>query len=114
MVVGQFEVVDVEWNENLGSNQLDWALVDFFGSRFNEKFKTDLFISDKAVMKLKKAVGKTKHVLSANSDSTLYVEELFDDKDFSDKITRSLSIWCLETKVVHWQVGVRGDERGFL
>ena len=67
---------------------MDWALVKYFASRFNEKFNLDLYTSNRSVVKLKKAVGKTKHVLSANTEAHIYVEELFDGKDFNDKITR--------------------------
>ena len=94
-MVGQFEVLDVVWNENLGSDHLDWTLVEYFAKRFHEKFGQDLTTSNRSIMKLKKAVGKTKHILSANTEAHIYVEELFEGNDFNDKITRLASHCCL-------------------
>eukprot|EP00210_Caulerpa_lentillifera_P001908 g1835.t1 len=87
--IGQFEVKDVVWNENLGGDHLDWTLVHYFAKRFNAKFKVDVYTSSRAIMKLKKAAGKTKHILSANSDASFHVEELYDGHDFNDKISRT-------------------------
>lgn len=79
---------DVVWNENLGGDHLDWALVHYFAKRFNAKFNVDVYTSSRAIMKLKKAAGKTKHILSANIEANFHVEELFDGHDFNDKISR--------------------------
>lgn len=86
--MSQFEILDVEWNDNLGGDHLDWSLVHYFAERFNSKHNVDLYASSRAVMKLKKTVSKTKHVLSANTEAHIYVEEVFDGKDLNDKITR--------------------------
>ena len=99
VMVGQFEVLDVVWNENLGGDHMDWILVEYFTKRFHEKFGQDLTTSNRSIMKLKKAVGKTKHILSANTEAHIYVEELFDGNDFNDKITRSGSISLLPSDI---------------
>lgn len=88
-LISQLEVKDVTWHENLGSDHLDWILVDHFADAFNAQFEhLDIYQSPKAIFKLKSAVRKTKHVLSANTEALVYVEELYMDHDFKSKITR--------------------------
>ncbi|CAD7703207.1 unnamed protein product [Ostreobium quekettii] len=86
--INQLRVLDVAWDDDLGGDHLDWMLVDHIADEFQEKYGLDPRDSPKAIAKMKKAVRRTKEILSANSDAPVYVEELHDNKDFSSKITR--------------------------
>jgi len=88
---GQFEVVDVAWAAGLGSGTLDGALMRHFAAEFDEKHlggEGHVLDHPKAVGKLKKQVKRVKQVLSANSESSLSVEELHNGMDFQSHITR--------------------------
>jgi len=86
--INQLRVLDVAWDDDLGGDHLDWILVDHIADEFQVKYGLDPRESPKAIAKMKKAVRRTKEILSANSDAPVYVEELHDNKDFSSKITR--------------------------
>lgn len=55
---GQFEVVDVAWNADLGAEQLGVILMDHFAQEFNTGLPTgeDIRSYPKAMAKLKKQV----------------------------------------------------------
>jgi hypoxia up-regulated 1 len=40
--INQFEILDVEWDATLGSNNLDMVLAEHFAKQFEEKFKLDV------------------------------------------------------------------------
>ena len=86
--VSQFEVKDVAWvSHNAGGDALESALVDLMVEKFDGE-ATDLMSNKRAVAKLRKQAQKAKHVLSANSDVSVSIEDLLPGVDFRAQITR--------------------------
>lgn len=66
------------------------VLVEHFADEFNAQLggEQDVRSAPRAMAKLRKQVARTKHVLSANSEAGISVEELWQDRDFRSSITR--------------------------
>lgn len=86
---GQFEIVDVKWDETVGGDTLDMLLVDRFVKEFEEKHSADLSKTPRSVGKMRKNVRKTKEILSANKEAPFSVESLHDDIDLRSTIDRA-------------------------
>ncbi|PON77626.1 Heat shock protein 70 family [Trema orientale] len=88
--VNQFQVKDVRWNPELGGQNMELRLVEYFADEFNKQVGNgvDVRKSPKAMAKLKKQVKRTKEILSANTMAPISVESLFDDRDFRSSISR--------------------------
>lgn len=88
--VNQFQVKDVRWDPQLGGQDMELRLVEYFADEFNKQLGNgvDVRTSPKAMAKLKKQVKRTKEILSANTMAPISVESLYDDRDFRSTITR--------------------------
>ncbi|MBA0811416.1 hypothetical protein Gohar_003315 [Gossypium harknessii] len=88
--VNQFQVKDVRWDSELGGQNLELRLVEYFADEFNKQVGNgvDVRKHPKAMAKLKKQVKRTKEILSANTAAPISVESLYDDRDFRSTITR--------------------------
>ncbi|KAF5949554.1 hypothetical protein HYC85_011547 [Camellia sinensis] len=88
--VNQFQVKDVRWDPQLGGQDMELRLVEYFADEFNKQLGNgvDVRTSPKAMAKLKKQVKRTKDILSANTMAPISVESLYDDRDFRSTITR--------------------------
>ncbi|KAK6142377.1 hypothetical protein DH2020_022725 [Rehmannia glutinosa] len=88
--VNQFQVKDVKWDAELGGQNMELRLVEYFADEFNKQLGNgvDIRNSPKAMAKLKKQVKRTKEILSANMMAPISVESLYDDRDFRSTITR--------------------------
>eukprot|EP00193_Tetraselmis_chui_P004076 CAMPEP_0177768970 /NCGR_PEP_ID=MMETSP0491_2-20121128/10035_1 /TAXON_ID=63592 /ORGANISM="Tetraselmis chuii, Strain PLY429" /LENGTH=991 /DNA_ID=CAMNT_0019285873 /DNA_START=172 /DNA_END=3147 /DNA_ORIENTATION=- len=84
----QFEILDVAWDNTLGGSSLDVLLMEHFATEFEEKHGLSIREHPKVMSKLRKAVKKTKEVLSANKGAPIYSEELHEGIDFSSSISR--------------------------
>ncbi|KMT10041.1 hypothetical protein BVRB_5g122530 [Beta vulgaris subsp. vulgaris] len=86
----QFQVRDVAWNAELGGQDLELRLVEYFADEFNKQLGNgvDIRKSPKAMAKLKKQVKRTKEILSANTMAPISVESIYDDRDFRSSISR--------------------------
>lgn len=86
----QFQVKDVKWDPELGGQNMELRLVEYFADEFNKQVGNgvDVRQSPKAMAKLKKQVKRTKEILSANTAAPISVESLLDDRDFRSTITR--------------------------
>lgn len=78
------QVKDVRWNPELGGQNMELRLVEYFADEFNKQLGNgvDVRKSPKAMAKLKKQVKRTKEILSANKVAPISVESLYDDRDF--------------------------------
>ena len=86
--VSQFEVMDVAWiTQNVGGDALEAALVDIMAEKFDGD-RDQLFQNKRAIAKLRKQAQKAKHVLSANTEVHVSIEDLLPDIDFRAHITR--------------------------
>ncbi|GAA0154559.1 Hsp70 family chaperone [Lithospermum erythrorhizon] len=88
--VNQFQVKDVRWDAELGGQDMELRLVEYFADEFNKQLGNgfDVRTSPKAMAKLKKQVKRTKEILSANTMALISVESIHDDRDFRSTITR--------------------------
>ncbi|XVE68482.1 hypothetical protein DITRI_Ditri09bG0071700 [Diplodiscus trichospermus] len=88
--VNQFQVKDVRWDSELGGQNMELRLVEYFADEFNKQVGNgvDVRKHPKAMAKLKKQVKRTKEILSANTVAPISVESLYDDQDFRSTITR--------------------------
>ncbi|XP_038696853.1 heat shock 70 kDa protein 17-like [Tripterygium wilfordii] len=88
--VNQFQVKDVRWDPDLGGQNMESRLVEYFADEFNKQVRNgvDVRNSPKAMAKLKKQVKRTKEILSANTMAPISVESFYDDRDFRSSITR--------------------------
>ncbi|XP_012450098.1 heat shock 70 kDa protein 17 [Gossypium raimondii] len=88
--VNQFQVKDVRWDSELGGQNMELRLVEYFADEFNKQVGNgvDVRKHPKAMAKLKKQVKRTKEILSANTAAPISVESLYDDRDFRSTITR--------------------------
>ncbi|KAI3812292.1 hypothetical protein L1987_16999 [Smallanthus sonchifolius] len=86
----QFQVKDVRWDPELGGQNMELRLVEYFADEFNKQVGNGIDVrqSPKAMAKLKKQVKRTKEILSANTAAPISVESLLDDRDFRSTITR--------------------------
>ncbi|XP_071692619.1 heat shock 70 kDa protein 17-like [Rutidosis leptorrhynchoides] len=88
--VNQFQVKDVKWDPELGGQNMELRLVEYFADEFNKQVGNGVDVRKypKAIAKLKKQVKRTKEILSANTAAPISVESLLDDRDFRSTITR--------------------------
>ena len=87
--LSQFKVEDITWREGGGTNQLDNLLMRHFANEFEAKTgEKDVLANGKTAAKLRKAVRRTKEMLTPNVDAPLHVEELHNGIDFASSITR--------------------------
>ncbi|KAJ0565830.1 putative Heat shock protein 70 family [Helianthus annuus] len=88
--VNQFQVKDVRWDPELGGQNMEMRLVEYFADEFNKQVGNGIDVRQfpKAMAKLKKQVKRTKEILSANTAAPISVESLLDDRDFRSTITR--------------------------
>ncbi|KAJ7964599.1 Heat shock 70 kDa protein [Quillaja saponaria] len=88
--INQFQVKDVIWNPELGGQNMEIRLVEYFADEFNKQAGNGIDVrkSPKAMAKLKKQVKRTKEILSANTAAPISVESIYDDLDFRSTITR--------------------------
>jgi hypoxia up-regulated 1 len=95
--VGAFEVLGKGWDTTLGGETFDARLVNYMADHFNKEWdkkrndglKKDVRENKRAMTKLRLMANKVKHVLSANSDSPVFIESLQDDLSLSMTITRA-------------------------
>ena len=100
---GAFEVLAQSWDETLGGINFDRAIanivierafvaladrknlnVDFADSEFQDKMRVD----PRFTARIMKASGRAKKILSANTETMVSIEGIYDDEDFRTTITR--------------------------
>lgn len=78
-----------EKSDKVGGRELDECLMREFASQFKKKTGCDPLTNKKASYKLEDSIGKTKKILSANSEAGITCECLMEDEDFSSNISRA-------------------------
>lgn len=77
-----------ERSDKVGGRDMDECLIRAFAEQFKKKTGCDVLSNKKACFKLEDAVGKTKKILSANSEAPVSCECLIEDEDFSSNMDR--------------------------
>jgi heat shock protein 1/8 len=92
---GVFQVKATCGDTHLGGEDLDNKLVEYFLQEFIKKNKftidkiKDILSSSKVKGKLKKAAENAKKILSCNQETSINLDNLFDDIDFTISITKA-------------------------
>ncbi|XP_057436413.1 heat shock 70 kDa protein 4-like [Lotus japonicus] len=100
-----FEVKATAGDTHLGGEDFDNRMVDHFVKEFKRKYKKDISEDPRALRRLRTACERAKRTLSFSVDTTIEVDALFVNTDFSSTITRArfeelnmdLFIKCMET-----------------
>jgi len=90
--VPQLVVKGVGFDTTLGGLEMDMRMRDNLAKGFKEKFtklKKDITENPRAMAKLLKEARRVRQVLSANTEAKAQIENLFEEKDFSMKVTRT-------------------------
>ncbi|CAI9116542.1 OLC1v1017718C2 [Oldenlandia corymbosa var. corymbosa] len=86
---GNIQVRATCGDSHLGGKDFDDRMVNHFMEEFKKKHKKDMSGSPKAIRRLRTVCEKAKRVLSSNRETTIEVDSLFEDIDYSTTITRS-------------------------
>jgi len=91
--VGQFDMRGQGYDESLGGSAFEQRLADFVAVEVNKQLaakglKHDIYTNAKAMAKIRSAAEKAKTVLSANQESQVFLNSLYEDTDFKLMITR--------------------------
>ena len=94
--VPALEVLSKAWDETLGGQAFDHVLVEYMADLFNEEWNKKTGTSDKdvrkyprAMTKLRLQANKVKHVLSANTEFPVYLDNVQDDLPLQVTVSRS-------------------------
>lgn len=84
VLFARVQVKSVRWDEALGGQTLELRLLEHFATEFNAKMGRGFDVRQwpKSMAKLRKAVKRTKEVLSANTEAPIIVESLYEENDF--------------------------------
>ena len=84
-----FEVKATAGDSNLGGEDFDSRLVDYFIEEFKRKNKKDIRDNKRSVRRLRTECEKAKRTLSASTTASLEIDSLYDGIDFNGTITRA-------------------------
>ncbi|XP_073276289.1 heat shock 70 kDa protein 14-like [Primulina huaijiensis] len=84
----QLKILAHSFDRSLGGRDFDEVLFQHFAAKFEDKYKINVFESEKACLRLRAACEELKKVLSANPVVSLNIEGLMDGKDVKCFIKR--------------------------
>jgi len=90
--VPQLVVKGVGFDTTLGGLEMDMRMRDHLVTGFKEKYsslKSDITKNPRAMAKLLKEARRVRQILSPNTETKAQIENLFEEKDFSMKVTRT-------------------------
>lgn len=86
---GIFEVLSCSGLSNLGGEDFDNRMVEYFTEEFKKRFKKDITDNQKAVRRLRTACERAKRTLSTNTQANIEIDSLYEGIDFNTVITRA-------------------------
>ncbi|KAI9991816.1 hypothetical protein PInf_017187 [Phytophthora infestans] len=86
---GIFEVKATAGDTNLGGEDFDNRLVEFFVTELKRKHRKDMTSSQRALRRLRTACERAKRTLSTSAQAYIEIDSLFDGVDFNSTITRA-------------------------
>jgi len=86
---GVFEVVATSGDTHLGGEDFDQRVMQHFIKIFQKKHGKNISDDKRAVQKLRREVEKAKRALSSTHQTTIDIEALYDNIDFSETLTRA-------------------------
>jgi len=86
----QAQILGVGYDRSLGGSELRFRVREFLADKFNAmgKTKTDVRSVPRAMAKLLKEAERVKLILSANTDCFAQIENVMEDIDFKEPVTR--------------------------
>ena len=85
---GKADILFEASDRDLGTRNLDLAMLNFYVDKFEKQHKIDLYESPKSIFRLMEAIEKQRKILTANPEAMLTIECLFEDIDFSYLLKR--------------------------
>ncbi|XP_029654498.1 heat shock 70 kDa protein C-like [Octopus sinensis] len=86
---GVFEVLATNGDTHLGGEDFDQNVMEYFIKVIKKKSGGDIRSDLKAMQKLRREVEKAKRTLSSQHQATLEIEDLFQQTDFSEVLSRA-------------------------
>lgn len=86
---GIYEIKAIASDLNLGGEDFDNMLLEYFAKEFKKKHKLDLHTSPKAMRRLKTQCERAKKTLSSSKKALIEIDSLFEGIDFMTYITRT-------------------------
>lgn len=95
--VSALEVISKAWNSTVGGQSFDHCIVEHLADEFNAEWKKKrgdgqekgIRKIPRAMTKLRLQANKVKHVLSANTDIPVFIDNLYDDVSLSTHVSRA-------------------------
>ncbi|XP_047341493.1 chaperone protein DnaK-like [Impatiens glandulifera] len=84
-----FEVKATAGDTHLGGEDFDNRMVSHFVQEFKRKNKKDISGNPRALSRLRMACERTKRILSFTAETIIDIDSLFEEEDFSSKITQA-------------------------
>jgi len=86
---GVFEVLATNGDTHLGGEDFDQRVMDYFLKLWAKKTGKDASKDKRAIQKLRKEVEQAKRILSTSHQTSIEIENFFDGKDLTEKLTRA-------------------------
>lgn len=86
---GVFEVISTSGDTHLGGEDFDQRVLEYFIKLIKRKHSKDISGDKTAIQKLKREVEKAKRALSSTHEYSIEIENLFEDFDFEETLTRA-------------------------
>eukprot|EP00253_Pinus_taeda_P024493 PITA_24493 len=86
----RFDVKATVGDNNLGGEDFDNILVDYFVRQIKIKYRKDISSNARALVRLRKSCVRAKISLSSTSQTTIEIDSLFDGIDFYSTITLAI------------------------
>ncbi|CAG9837526.1 unnamed protein product [Diabrotica balteata] len=86
---GIFEVRSIAGDNNLGGEDFDNRMVNYFIEEFRGKYKKNLTTNKRALCRLRTSCVRAKRTLSSLNHATIEIDSLFEGIDFYTSITRA-------------------------
>jgi heat shock protein 1/8 len=86
---GVFEVKATAGDTHLGGEDFDNRMVEHFRQEFKLKYKKDLADNPRALRRLRTACERAKRNLSSAAKTTIQIDSLMDNIDFTSQVTRA-------------------------
>ncbi|CAI2168722.1 4334_t:CDS:2 [Funneliformis geosporum] len=86
---GIFEVLAAAGDQQLGGEDFDNRIVNYFVHEFKRKFKKDLTTNARALRRLRTACERAKRELSSSLKTSIEIDSLFKGIDFYTSLTRT-------------------------
>lgn len=88
-ICGLFETRAEKSIKNLGGNNFDERLSNYFADRFNEQYNCNIYKSQESMTVLTAACENVKIQLTTNENASIFCPSIYEGHDLKDEISRS-------------------------